>query len=86
MITAQGGPLTGKRIVRGREAECADHYQVQWYERLSGKGMPRVRGKGKGDLFVAVEVRSPTNLTPRQRELLEEFAKLEDKRTPGGSS
>ena len=42
--------------------------------RLSGKGMPRLEGKGKGDLFVVTEVRTPTDLTPRQRKLLEEFA------------
>jgi molecular chaperone DnaJ len=51
------------------------------YLRLSGKGMPRLGGKGKGDLYVIVEVRTPTDLTPRQRELLQEFAKLEAKRT-----
>ncbi len=45
--------------------------------RLSGKGMPKLGGKGKGDLFVVVEVKTPTELTSRQRELLEEFAKLE---------
>ncbi|MEW6246338.1 MAG: molecular chaperone DnaJ [Nitrospirota bacterium] len=45
--------------------------------RLSGKGMPRLGGRGKGDLFVVVEVKTPTQLTPRQRELIEEFAKLE---------
>jgi molecular chaperone DnaJ len=45
--------------------------------RARGKGMPRLRGKGKGELFVVVEVRTPTNLTPRQRELLKEFAELE---------
>ncbi len=56
------------------------------YLRLTGKGMPSVRGKGKGDLFVAVEVRTPTHLTPRERELLEEFAALEAKRTQGGST
>jgi molecular chaperone DnaJ len=48
--------------------------------RLGGKGMPRLGEKGKGDLFVVVDVRTPTNLTPRQRELLQEFAKLEAKR------
>jgi molecular chaperone DnaJ len=48
--------------------------------RLPGKGMPRFGAKGKGDLFVIVEVRTPTDLTTRQRELLEEFAKLEAKR------
>jgi molecular chaperone DnaJ len=44
--------------------------------RLRGKGMPRLHAKGKGDLYVVVEVRTPTDLTPRQRELLREF-KLE---------
>jgi molecular chaperone DnaJ len=48
--------------------------------RLRGKGMPRLHGKGKGDLFVVVEVRTPTELTARQRELLREFAKLESER------
>jgi molecular chaperone DnaJ len=52
--------------------------------RLSGKGMPRLGGKGKGDLFVVTEVRTPTNLTPRQRELLEELAVLEAERTEEG--
>jgi DNA polymerase/3'-5' exonuclease PolX len=28
VITSQRGPLTGKRIVRGREDECAKHYQT----------------------------------------------------------
>ena len=31
---------------------------------------------GRGDLYVVVEVRTATHLTPRQRELLKEF-KLE---------
>jgi len=33
--------------------------------------------KGKGDLFVIVEVRTPTDLTPQQRTLLEKFSRLE---------
>ena len=41
--------------------------------RLRGKGMPRLHGRGKGDLYVVVEVRTPTDLTLRQRELLKEF-------------
>jgi hypothetical protein len=28
VITARHGPLAGRRIVRGREAECAAHYGV----------------------------------------------------------
>jgi molecular chaperone DnaJ len=47
--------------------------------RVAGKGMPKLGGKGKGDLYVIVEVRTPTNLTPRQKQLLEEYASLEAK-------
>ncbi|MBM2803935.1 MAG: Chaperone protein DnaJ [Deltaproteobacteria bacterium] len=41
--------------------------------RARGKGMPRLHGRGKGDLYVVVEVKTPTDLTSRQRELLREF-------------
>ena len=43
--------------------------------RLRGKGMPRFRGYGKGDLLVRVGISVPEKLTSRQRELLEELAK-----------
>lgn len=43
--------------------------------RLRGKGAPHLRRPGaRGDLHVLVGVRVPTKLSPRQRELLEEFA------------
>jgi molecular chaperone DnaJ len=47
--------------------------------RVPGKGMPKLGGRGKGDLYVIVEVRTPTTLTPQQRKLLEEYASLEPK-------
>jgi curved DNA-binding protein len=44
--------------------------------RLRGKGMPKLRKKSEyGDMYVTVNVRLPTELTPRQRELLEEMRK-----------
>lgn len=43
--------------------------------RQRGKGLPVVQGHGRGDLHVVVTVETPTKLTPRQRELLEEFAR-----------
>jgi molecular chaperone DnaJ len=52
--------------------------------RARGKGMPKLRGKGRGDLFAIVEVKTPTNLTSRQRELLQEF-KLETERNAARS-
>ncbi|WP_455245472.1 molecular chaperone DnaJ [Petrachloros mirabilis] len=48
--------------------------------RLIGKGMPKVGGKGKGDLFVVVEVRTPTDLTERERALIQELADLQEVR------
>ena len=50
--------------------------------RLNGKGMPKVGGKGKGDLFVVVEVRTPTDLTERERVLLRELAMLQQPQSP----
>lgn len=43
--------------------------------KLKNKGVPNVRGYGKGDFYFKVEVKIPKKLTERQRELLEEFAK-----------
>jgi molecular chaperone DnaJ len=44
--------------------------------RLAGKGMPVLREKQNGDMYVQVAVETPQNLTKRQRELLAEFEKL----------
>lgn len=41
--------------------------------RLRGKGMPVLRAKSFGDMYIQVEVETPKKLTRRQRELLEEF-------------
>ncbi len=42
--------------------------------RLRGHGMPNLRSGRKGDLQVHVFVKTPTNLSQRQEELLREFA------------
>jgi molecular chaperone DnaJ len=41
--------------------------------RLRGKGMPRFRGYGKGDLLVRVGISVPEKLTSKQRALLEQL-------------
>jgi molecular chaperone DnaJ len=41
--------------------------------KLRGKGMPALRSRDIGDLYVQVNVETPQNLTRRQRELLAEF-------------
>ncbi|MWV39685.1 molecular chaperone DnaJ [Natrialba sp. INN-245] len=42
--------------------------------RLEGKGMPRLRGRGQGDLYVQVQIVTPQSLNDEQREALEAFA------------
>jgi molecular chaperone DnaJ len=43
--------------------------------RIKGKGMPKRAGVGRGDQRMEVTVEIPTQLTARQRELLEELAR-----------
>ncbi len=43
--------------------------------RLRGKGMPVLRSRDLGDLYIQAQVETPQNLTRRQRELLAEFDK-----------
>ncbi|MBS0635297.1 MAG: molecular chaperone DnaJ [Verrucomicrobia bacterium] len=45
--------------------------------RVKGEGFPNIHGSGKGDLLVRVQVETPTNLTERQREILNQFAAVE---------
>ena len=42
--------------------------------RLRGKGIPYLRGSGRGDQFVTVNVKVPKGLTGSQKELLRQFA------------
>lgn len=44
--------------------------------RLRGKGMPRLRGSGRGDVIVEVHVKIPQRLSKKQRRVLEEYRKV----------
>lgn len=44
--------------------------------RLRGKGVPHLRGRGKGDQYVRVRVNIPKKLSREQRRLLKEFQNL----------
>ena len=45
--------------------------------RQRGVGMPVLNGRGHGDMVIQVEVETPTRLSARQKELLEEFRSTE---------
>ena len=54
--------------------------------RLQNKGMPVLRARQSGDMYVQVVVETPQNLTKRQRELLAEFDRLSSTETQPESS
>jgi molecular chaperone DnaJ len=47
--------------------------------RMTGHGMPNVRGGKRGDLVVQLQVETPKHLTKRQEELFRELAEIEQK-------
>ena len=50
--------------------------------RLRGKGIPNLRGYGRGDQYVTVTVQIPANLNNAQREALRDFDALMQGRDP----
>jgi len=44
--------------------------------KIKGRGMPRLRGSGRGDLKARIRLVIPKRLNPRQKELLAEYARL----------
>jgi len=52
--------------------------------RLKGLGVPHLRGRGRGDLFVRLVVETPTTLTPKQVDLLRQLAVERDEQLADG--
>ena len=52
---------------------------------LRARGVPHLRGTGRGDLFVHLEVVVPTKLDAKQEELLRDLARLRGEERPGVS-
>ena len=50
---------------------------------LKGRGMPRLRGRGRGELVGFLKVETPRDLNDEEAELLERFAALRGDRTSG---
>ena len=45
--------------------------------RFAGEGVPRLKGYGRGDLFIEIEVKIPEHISSRQTELIREFMEIE---------
>jgi molecular chaperone DnaJ len=74
--------LGGEIVIPGPDGEhhsirIAPGTQSGREVRQRGAGMPVLQGRGRGDLVIRIEVETPTSLSARQRELLEEFRAIE---------
>jgi molecular chaperone DnaJ len=78
---ALGAEITVPTLDGEESIKVTEGTQTGKIFRLKGRGMPALGGRGRGDLFVAVTVVTPTNLQREQRRLLEELAKFETKST-----
>ena len=70
---ALGASLSVPTVEGTEEVEVPAGAQSGQEIRLRGKGVPRLRGAGRGDLHVIVNVVVPTKLSKRERELLREL-------------
>jgi molecular chaperone DnaJ len=83
MVTASlGGDFDVPTVDGGRaNVKIPEGTQTGKRFRLNGKGMPVLRSRSSGDMYVQVSVETPQKLTKRQKELLKEFDKESSKDT-----
>lgn len=71
---ALGTAVRVETLDEPREVTVAPGTQSGTVVRLRGLGVSHLRGRGRGDLYVHLAVDTPTELSPRQRELLASLA------------
>jgi molecular chaperone DnaJ len=72
---ALGTRLTIKTLDSEEQLEVKPGTQPTSTLRIRGKGVPHLRGQGRGDLFVHLDVRTPTRLDAEQERMLRDFAR-----------
>jgi molecular chaperone DnaJ len=83
-LAALGGTVTFDTLDDQRDLVIAAGTASGAVLPLKGLGVPKLRGRGRGDLFVRIQVETPSGLDDRQRELLRQLAEArgEDLGTP----
>jgi molecular chaperone DnaJ len=75
-VAALGGTVEVPTLEDPELVDVAPGTQSGEVIRLRGRGMPRLAGRGRGDLVGLLRVETPKDLTSEEAELLEAFAKL----------
>ncbi len=73
---ALGTRLTIKTLDSEEQLEVKSGTQPGSTLRIRGKGVPHLRGAGRGDLYVHLDVRTPTKLDSAQEQILRDFARM----------
>lgn len=81
-ITFTTAALGGSVQIPGIDGEAIDvdipaGIQSGKQLRKRGAGMPVLQGRGRGDMVIEIQVETPTRLSPRQKELLQELQATE---------
>src|SRR5262249_41907998 len=71
---ALGTRLTIKTLDSEESVDVLPGTQPGSTVKMKARGVPHLRGTGRGDLFVHLDVRTPTKLDPDQERMLREFA------------
>jgi molecular chaperone DnaJ len=76
-VAALGGEIEVPTLDGTARVSIPKGTQAGQVFRLAGMGLPRLGGRGKGDMYVQVQIEVPSGLTRRQQELLREFQQIE---------
>lgn len=77
---ALGGELSVETVEGEVKIRIPAGTQPETLVRLSNRGVPHVRGSGKGDHYVRIKLVVPKKLSSKQKELLEKLQQEEEKK------
>jgi len=75
-VAALGGEVNVHTLNGDRTLQVPAGVQSGQKIRISGQGMPALKGQKSGDMYARVKVSVPRDLSPRERELISEVAKI----------
>ncbi|MEJ5945721.1 molecular chaperone DnaJ [Pseudokineococcus basanitobsidens] len=81
---ALGTELSVDTLDGGQQVDVRPGTQSGEVHTLRGMGVGHLRGGGRGDLLVHVDVQTPTRLDDRQEELLRQLAEIRGEEAPEG--
>lgn len=80
---ALGGQVEAPTLDGAVTVDVPEATQTGTAFRITGRGVPRLGGHGRGDQYVIVRVLTPTDLSDEEKELLRQFERLRQESQAG---